>query len=100
MAIFLWARSSKSRAFLWMHVPRRDFVRRDFLAPRGCHAFGSAPGNLDHEAATVSVELDRQQIDLIIPEPAEVWERTFKPSFSQGWNEQPLQRCNHGIRLH
>lgn len=59
-------------ALLRRQIPSCDLLWRDLLAPVSRETFWLTPGNLNDESAAISVELKREQINVLLPTTAEM----------------------------
>jgi hypothetical protein len=74
-----------AKPVLWVNVPSCDIRGRNVLAPMRCRPSDTAPRYLDLEAATVYVELERQQIDMRDVHPPKMRIRAREAAFAEHW---------------
>jgi hypothetical protein len=75
-----------AKPIVWVNVPSCDIRRRNVLPPvRRCPS-DTAPRYLNLEAATIYVELERQQIDVRDVHPPKVRIRAREATFAEHWH--------------
>jgi len=72
MAIDPWTRRSQAVSLLRMEVVCRDLGGGNPFAPARRDSIDATSGDFNDEAASVPIELHRQEIDTAISDPAKV----------------------------
>lgn len=83
-----------------MKVVSRNSGGRDVLSPRCRDSRRAAAGDLNHEAAAVTIELHREKVDSLRTDAPKVRKGSLETSSTEGRNQRLLQCGRHRVAVH
>jgi hypothetical protein len=82
-------------ALVGMHVPSGQVLRTNDLSPMSGDSIKGASRDLNYEASSVPIELERQEINAALTGATKVRQGTCEARGAQSWHDTGLQRSIH-----